>query len=103
MELNERIELELEVINNEQDIFVQYGVTDFVTTDINDEYFRITPSFGKGLTGTSQSYEPLDEFIAAPGQKVTGKLIVELIKTPITEEDSKIEFTLTTTARAYEQ
>ena len=103
MKLNERIELELEVINNEQDVFVKYLVTDFVTTDINNEYYRITPDFGIGITGTSQSYEPLDEYIAAPGQKVTGKLTVELIKTPITEEDSKIEFTITTTATPYQE
>ena len=104
MELNERIELEIKVINNEQDVFVQYLVTDFVTTDINDEYFRITPSsFGKSITGTSQSCEPLDEYIAAPGQRVTGKLTMELIKTPITEEDNKIEFTLTTASTPYQE
>lgn len=103
LELNESIEIELEVINNEQDIFAGYSISDFVTSDINEEYFIITPGFGKGITGTSQSYEPLDEFIAAPGQKVTGKAVIKLIKTPIKEEDSKIEFTITTTARAYEQ
>ncbi len=103
LELNEKVEIEVEVINNEQDVFVQYWVTDFITSHISDDYFRIIPDFGEGMTGTEKSYEPLEEYIAAPGQKVTGKITVELIKTPITEEDSKVEFILITEASAYQE
>lgn len=102
LELNEQVEIELEIINNEQDITAHYLVSDFITSNINGEYFKITPDFGIGLTGTSKSYQSISPYIAEPGEKVTGKATIKLIKTPITEEDSEIEFTLTTLAEPYE-
>lgn len=102
LELNEQVEIELEIINNEQDITVHYLVSDFITSNINGEYFKIIPDFGIGLTGTSKSYQSISPYIAEPGEKVTGKATIKLIKTPITEEDSEIEFTLTTLAEPYE-
>lgn len=102
LELNEQVEIELEVINNEQDITVHYLVSDFITSKINGEYFIITLDFGVGLTGTNVGYQSIYPFIAKPGEKVTGKATIELIKTPITEEDNEIEFTLTTLAEPYE-
>ena len=103
LELYEQIEIELEIINNEQDVSVQYLATDLITSKVNGEYFSITLKFGKGLTGTNVGYQPVYPFIAKPGEKVTGKAIIELIKTPITEEDNKIEFTLTTAATPYQE
>ena len=101
LELNETIEIEFEVINNEQDLSVQFAVTDVTPTNLIDEFFDIQVFFGKGLTGTSNVYEDIYPFIAKPGEKVTGKLMIKLIKTPIKEEDSEIEFLIKTVASPY--